>query len=259
MKIRSINNLVLILIAIGHLSSCSKDDTKNSQKNEEIATLNLSINNVVGNEELVLNNQTYTNTSGEKYTITDFKYILSNIELTSAEGETFRIPKEESYFLTTEAKPESLSIDLPNIPVGNYTTIKFGIGIDPGNYPIETGTLSLIEEAEAEQMLWKWAAGYQFVKIEGDFSTSSNTQTTPYKLHIGSLGDKQDNYKEVVLILKEVISVDTQNKAKINIKVDASKVFDAKNTISLEATPSIQVDIENSPLVSENTQLMFEL
>jgi len=146
--------LYLLMLAIT-FTSCDSDSSSSSV---EVGDFNLVFDNKVDQEDLTLNRGLfYTNGSNEDYRVSELKYIISNIELTKSNGDIYTIPVEESYFVIDEAGNKTAS--LSDIPVGNYTSVSFGFGVDPTKYPIESGTLNFIPTAEETGMLWTWSRG----------------------------------------------------------------------------------------------------
>lgn len=235
------------------LVSCNedKDDTT-----EQLGSLNLVFENTVGDQPLVLNDRSYENASGEEYQVSELKYIISNIELTRADNTVFAVPVQKSYFVINEDGATTASLD--SIPAGNYTKITFGFGVDPTKYPIESGSMNFIPTAEEAGMLWTWSAGYKFLKFEGTYSTTVDTEDTNlFMYHVGSHGANLDNYKEVSLALsKEITATATASQI---ISFDVAKIFDSTNTMSLVAKDDIQVDPENAPKIAENTRTAFSI
>jgi hypothetical protein len=70
------------------------------------------------------------------FKINKVKKYISNIVLTNEDGTTLKYPKSESYFIIDEATPASLLCKLENVPAGNYTKIKFGIGVDQQQFEL---------------------------------------------------------------------------------------------------------------------------
>ncbi|WP_010182075.1 MbnP family protein [Aquimarina agarilytica] len=245
--------LQLGLISMG-LIACNSDD----KKAPEFGNLNLSIANVVQDKELILNTESYTNASGESYKVSELKYILSDFVFVDKQGNEFEYPKADSYFLINEADTETLSIDFSKVPVGEYTAVKFGFGVDQSKFPIEQGTLNFVPKAEEAQMLWAWAAGYKFIKFEGTYETSENATANDFKIHVGSHGANIDNYKAIILPLNSLV-VTKDNIVSGGLKVDIAKVFDAVNKMSLSVKSDVQLDPENSPKYAANIQTMFSV
>ena len=241
------------------LFTCTTDDKNEAkQKEAEFGNVTLSVTNLVQNAALVLNSDSYTNASGETYSVSELKYILSDFVFIDNDGNEFVYPKSNSYFLINQADTETLSLNFSNVPAGEYTSLKFGFGVDQSKYPIKSGTLNFIPKAEEAKMLWGWAAGYKFIKFEGTYKTSAQATTKDFLIHVGSHGTNVDNYKEVALPLNSLV-VTTLKNTNTTLEVDIAKVFDAVNTMSLATKDEIQIDPENSPKYAANVQTMFSI
>lgn len=244
--------IVLFLIVI----SCKDDDNTVGTDTDTVGTVNFEFKNNIGNDLIALDTGSYTNQSNETYTISELKYIVSNIVLIKDNGEEFIYPVADSYFVINEEVAESKKLNLMNIPSGTFTKIKFGIGVDQSKYPIESGTASFIPTAEENDMLWNWSAGYKFIKFEGAFTPQGGT-AGDFLLHVGSHGATLDNYKEVILDLPGELIVGDGTTSGIAINADVAKIFDSTNTHSLAVKSEVQVDPENAPKLAENVSTMF--
>ncbi len=242
-------NIIIILFTLLVITSCKDDD------DVKVGSVNLSFNNNIENTSIVMNTASYTNKSNEIYTISELKYIISNIVLIKANGEEFKYPTEKSYFLINEEVAESKTIELSTISEGEYTKIRFGIGVDQSKYPLNDVN-NFIPTAQENEMLWSWSAGYIFLKFEGSYSVEGQN-SSDFKMHIGSHGTKLDNYKEVTLDLPTTLSIKENATSKVVINADIAKIFDSVNTHSLSIKSDIQVDPENAPKIAENSATMF--
>lgn len=235
------------------LLSCNED---NDDMDTAYGSLNLVFENTVASSPLTLNTQTYANLSGEGYSVSELKYIISNIQLTRSDNTVHTIPVDKSYFVINEAGIKTALLD--SIPVGDYTGINFGFGVDPTRYPIESGSVNFIPTAEEAGMLWTWSAGYKFLKFEGTYSTTVDTDdANPFTYHVGSHGANLDNYKEINLAFAKAVTASSTTTQIINF--DVAKIFDSTNTMSLVAKDDIQVDPENAPKIAENVRTAFSI
>ena len=244
-------NIIIILFTLLIVTSCKDDD------DVKVGSVNLSFNNKIENTSIVMNTASYTNKSNEIYTISELKYIISNIVLIKANGEEFKYPTEKSYFLINEKVAESKTIELSAISEGEYTKVRFGIGVDQSKYPLD-GINNFIPTAQENEMLWSWSAGYIFLKFEGSYSVGRQNNSD-FKMHIGSHGTKLDNYKEVTLDLPNTLTIKENATSKVVINADVAKIFDSVNTHSLSIKSDIQVDPENAPKIAENSATMFSV
>lgn len=234
------------------LSSC-KDDSNAIETSAIEITFD---NRISANQDLTLGTTVYINQNNESVVTNELKYIISNIALIQDNGTIFEYPKEDSYFVINEEDPSSLTLSLTGIPVGNYTQISFGIGVDQSKYPLDGGVMNFIPTAEEAGMLWNWAAGYKFIKFEGTYTPQGGTEA-PFVIHVGSHGQNLDNYKFVTLPLASTTTVATGNTATVTLEAYIQSIIDATNQIKFEDTNDIQVDPVNAPRIATNLESTF--
>lgn len=227
-----LKNIFAVLATATLLTSCNEDD---SILSNPTGTGNLTVefdNSYAGND-LVLGLPNSANSNGEILKVSTVKYIVSNIELTDENGTTFKYPKAESYFIINEADHASLFLNLHGIPSANYTRIKFGIGVDEQQWELGAeGQGDFLAHADAEDMLWSWAAGYKFIALEGMFTSATVTTETDFMIHTGKTGTAY-NYTEITLDLPQKALVRNEITPEIHIVADLSKVADGTNKVRL--------------------------
>jgi hypothetical protein len=255
-QIKKIIAVVAIAFALG---SCSNND------DEAVVgegNLGLEFDNVFGSSNLILNTQSNVTSQGETLKISDVKYIISNIVLTKEDGTTFTYPKSKSYFVVDEADAETQEIELENIPAGDYTKIKFGIGVDKAQFDLgATGQGNFLTIADEAGMMWSWSAGYKFVLFEGKFTSSTVTAETAFMVHTGQTGTDY-NYTEVTLDLPTKALVRTTITPDVHIFADVAKIIDGKNKIKLSdnnmgGMGAMIMGGTNLPLITANLSTMF--
>ncbi len=238
----------LIIMALVVSMSCDSED--------DLGSLNINFTNLVGNENLILQND-YNKNGEESFSVNELKYIISNIVLIDNRGNEFVYPQKDSYFLINEEAAHSKTIGLQGINANNYTSIRFGVGIDQSNYPLN-GVDNFVPTAEDNDMLWSWSAGYIFMKIEGRYS-SEQTEDGTFRYHIGSHGQNLDNYREVSLDFLQPIAVTASQTTEVDINFDVLKLFSGEFEMLLEDKDDIQIDPENAPKITENYTRAFEI
>jgi len=255
-KIIKIIALVAITFALG---SCSND---NDEETAGVGKLGVEFDNVFGSSNLILNTQNNVTSQGETLKISDVKYIVSNIVLTKEDGTTFVYPKAKSYFIVNEADAATQEIALENIPAGDYTKIKFGIGVDKTQFDLgASGQGDFLTIADKAGMLWSWSAGYKFVLFEGTFTSASVTTPTSFMVHTGQTGTDY-NYTEVTLDLPTKALVRTNITPDVHIFADVAKIIDGKNKIKLSdnnegGMGAMIMGGTNLPLITANLSNMF--
>ncbi len=246
---------LLLLCSISIIAlSCSDDfDDQAELTTVNSSNIELQFSHVVNTNSFNLG-QNYNNASNETYQINELKYIISNIAFIKQDETMVQIPVEDSYFIINAEDPDSFSIQLDQIPLGNYKRIEFGIGVDQSNYPLN-GSDNFIPETEALEMIWSWSAGFIFVKLEGDYTNAG--ELTPFLYHVGSHGTNLDNYKTVSL--EHTFEVNLNTTAVLPIEANIAAVFDGVHQMSLQEKDDIQVDPINAPKIAENVQNMFNI
>jgi len=162
-----------------------------------------------------------------------FKYIVSNITLTKADGTVFTYPKAQSYFLVDETDAASQLLKLENIPAGDYVSVGFGIGVDQQQWGLGAdGQGDFLALAQGEDMLWSWSAGYKFLAFEGTFTSPTVSPETVFMVHTGKTGTAY-NYTSVTLPLTNAALVRNTITPQIHVFADASKIIDGQHKIIL--------------------------
>ncbi|UHG89877.1 MbnP family protein [Spirosoma oryzicola] len=255
--------LLFVLITVGSaVVGCNTVDPE--QASDSVGSLALSVDNVVGNQDITLNTQTYKNALGEDFTVTKFNYFISNIRLKKADGTEYALPQANSYFLVEEEKPASQTMTLGGIPAGDYTGMTFLIGVDSlrslADISQRTGVL---DPALNNGMYWEWNSGYVFLKLEGTSPAAPTTDNRAFFYHVGGFGGGYNgkktinNLRSVTLSFNgDVVKVDPSLKPQVRLKVDALKVFDGPTKLSIAQNPQVMF-VPFSATIADNYASMF--
>ena len=237
--------ILALLCPIILLSSCKKDTDEISADTKSSFTLEFE--HQVNGAALALNSSTYKNAKGEDYKINVFKYYVSNVKLSKADGTTYLIP--ESYLLIDESKPSSKLVTISDVPTGDYTKIEYTIGVDYArNFAgAQTGALDPING-----MFWTWNSGYIFVKLEGT-SPQSAAAGNMLTFHIGGVTDPNNTIRTFVTELNTAnpLRVRIDGKPNMHFIVNAAALFTGKTDISF-ATLNFTMGGANSVIVANN-------
>ena len=97
------------------------------------------------------------------------KYYVSNFTLVKADGSETNF---KNYQLLDASEPSSLTFALDSVLNGEYTSVKFLIGVDSSrnHTGVQDGALDPVHG-----MIWSWNTGYIFFKHEGNFKDSTGT------------------------------------------------------------------------------------
>ena len=187
--------------------------------------LQLQFHHFVGSEPLLPDNS-YRNHFDEEFTVTKFRYYVSNIVVgNSVSGKKHKVVN--GYFLINEAEPESKTISL-TIPPGNYDTISFMLGVDSARNMsgAQTGALDPLHD-----MFWTWNTGYVMAKLEG----SSPLSKLPHHLieyHIGGYRHPHA-VQQVVSLPVKTIQVKSNNTLSVAIHADINQWFSGKHSLKI--------------------------
>jgi uncharacterized protein YceK len=161
-------NLSIAVIALLILSStgCKKDDPKQQPQPTEGAngTLQITMDLRWGPTLAPFSMNTWYVHPGtsDSLRFNNIKIYISNIKLKRADGTWWTEP--ESYRLVDANRPNGLSMNISNIPAGEYTEMQWMVGVDSARNVsgIQSGALD-----PSLGMFWTWTTGYIFIKAEG--------------------------------------------------------------------------------------------
>lgn len=256
-----LKNILAVMAMTFVLSSCSNNDDESVSGQGK---LHIEFDNVFGSADLILNSQSNVTSQGETLKISDVKYIVSNIVLTKEDGTTFTYPKTQSYFIVSEANAASHILELNNIPAGNYTKIKFGIGVDEAQYNLgEMAQGDFYAAAQNEEMTWSWSAGYKHILFEGMFTSSTVTTPTVFMVHTGKSGANY-NYTDVTLNFPDKALVRATITPEVHLFADVAKIIDGTNKVILSdnnmgGMGAMIMGGANLPLITNNLSGMFSV
>ncbi len=222
-------------------SSCDdNDDTTDVQPVENAKTTN-TFDARVGKADFALNKDF---TIGSRtYNFSKLRYWVSNVTLVDAKGTEYLIP--DSYYLMEEVGDLNLSgtisdsltyparkresIDVEDIPAGEYKSIKFSIGIDAkhnDNLSLQAGELSIANGMS--NIAWMWHTSYIFSSVAG--SVKEGTTSANFLAETGL----NANYKTVSVDFSAPVNFSTAKGVVLNL--DVTKVIDG---IDLIKTPKV--------------------
>lgn len=276
---KNIQIVALLFSAGSLLVSCNSDDSATVIEENTFGDAELFFDNGVNGDKLILGGS-YLNSNGETLTINRFNYIISNIVLIKADGTEYTYPKAQSYFIVSQ-EADLHTVNLQNIPAGDYVKVKFGLGIDQQKYlEGETAQQEFWDYAVQHNLTWTWNTGYRFINFEGTFKPAHAAKHedhenpdheepatgTPgmynFQIHQGS-NTATDNYREITLNLPTTARVRKGEKPSIHIVADANKIADGQNKIILHdnlnaaGTNASIMGGENLIKIAENTLQMF--
>lgn len=248
----------ILFTAILSTSSCKKD------KDDLTGTgpVTIEFDNRFGDGPLNFGTA-YTNQNGEEVTLNLFNYYVSNFVLLKEDGTEYIVPKDECYHLVRHDVTATHSLTINNVPAGEYTKVKFIIGVDSlkstSDASQRTGDLDVATNGD---MYWMWNSGYIFMKMEGT-SPSSTAIGNIFNYHIGLYGGYAtptiNNLKSVTLsVTDDKIIVGKERAPEVHVYTDAKEVFGSPNPLFVSASAVI-MGSPASVNVAANYADMFKL
>lgn len=175
------------MLAFG-FNSCKKEDDDDHRHTDGTGHLHLYFKNVMGTIDYMANHEHALNNNGRKYSFTNLRYYVHDINLVKADGTKQSIGNQ--YLLVSGANVSEL--DLEGLPAGSYTGLTFKVGVDSTtNKTVDPSTLDSGNPlaSTSPSMYWSWASGYIFFRIDGQVDTSvagNGSANFPFEMHLGT-------------------------------------------------------------------------
>lgn len=252
------HHIILVVIAglFLSLSSC-KNNEETPEPASQTQNLSFKMSTVIGSKPLDFTS-VFTTTAGARYTLSSFRYYVSNIRLVKQDGSVY--PITGKYLLVN---PAIENYDLGEVPVGDYKGLKFAVGIDsvtnhkdPTVYPT-TNPLAI----QSPAIHWSWNSGYIFLMMEGSCDTTdTNTDVQTYGqfshplfYHIG-----MDMLYREVNLNNASFAVKANEEKSVHIQADLDKFF-AGIDIKTENGSHTMGSMPLATRLANNIQTMFQV
>ena len=216
-------------------------------------TLKITFTNTVKGAPLVLNTGVYTNPFSETYTISKFKYYISNIGLNSSYD---FYNENESYHLVDAANAGSKSFSF-QAKTNAYFSLALTIGVDSlrNVSGAQTGALD-----PTKDMFWTWSTGYIMAKIEGNspFSTQVNNKV---EYHIGGFSGTNNVLQKLTIILPvgKNLNIREGKTSEIFINADLDKWWQNPNNLKITVNPVCTTPGTLAKQITDNYAGMFTI
>jgi hypothetical protein len=229
--------------------SCKKDPGTllNGPANTGYTTTNdvkINVTNVVDNSVLQLSPGVpytslmarYVNAHGDTFTVSKFKYFISNIKLRRPDG-TYYIEPESYRIVDASDSLGTCKFAIRNVPMGNYISVEFMIGVDSARNTsgAQTGDL-----AQTDDMYWSWNQGYIFLKLEGYSYSAPPSALYNLLYHVGGFFHPYYNIKTVSLpFTQNALIVDADHVSKVYLKANVQEFFRSSTIIDVSTMPIV--------------------
>ncbi|MFM7015529.1 MAG: MbnP family protein [Bacteroidota bacterium] len=253
---KQIKRLLFFSIIAINIISCNDDDTPTPSgggtTTYNAGEVGIEFQHIAGTVFLDPTGATnYVNSSGETFSVTNFRYYISNLKLIKEDGTRYVVPN--SYFLIDANDTNSMKITLANIPGGKYTGVEYLIGVDSTRNVsgIQSGALDPVNG-----MFWSWTQGYIFMKLEGNSPAATNNF---YEFHIGGFTGSYNTLRNVSIdFTPSVLIVDGgKREAEIHILTDVLELFKNPVNWTIAGHSSITMPGAKADSIASNYADMF--
>ncbi len=219
-----------------------------AQKKLPAPNLKISFVNTVNHAPLVLDSVMYTNPFTENYTISKFKYYISNLFLTGNK----KIIIKNSYYLIDEKNITGNSMQF-YVPPGKYNSISFLLGVDSikNVSGAQSGALD-----PTNDMFWTWNTGYVMAKLEGH-SPASTVVNNKVEYHIGGFSGADNVLKTIAFPV--VINIKKDTVIEIVIEADINAWWQIPNDILIAQNPVCTNPGVLAKKIADNYSNMFSI
>lgn len=190
----------------------------------------------------------YTNPSGETYTIRKLRYYISNPSFELQKGAQKKI---ESYLIDAFSKD---SFDVKMNSAG-LKSLKFLLGVDSLHNcsGAQSGDLDPLNS-----MFWTWQTGYINFKLEG-FSPQAQNEVNKLEYHIGGYKGANKTMRNIELRFTSPIQIANGKRTIVYINVNLDKLWKAKNEFTIKESSIITQPGKKAVMVAENLDDIFQL
>lgn len=236
------------------LTSCQEDDTDPALLEADGAA-SLMIDARFSNADFELE-KAFRAPSGNQeitYTFSSLRYWVSNVTLIDEKGVEYLVP--DSFYLMEETGEIPVQdgtygkvypankrevIELKDIPAGNYTGLKFNIGVEPkynDNLSIRAGELNALNGMASAS--WMWFTSYIFTSAAGKMAlASSPDQVQNFFWETGS----NDMFAEKEIEFPTVIRISSATTSAIDMELDMQKVMNLEGAWDTRVIGATQVE-----------------
>lgn len=240
----------LVALLLSAITLLFSNFSEGPSKKAKIGTVRIIFKNTVAGIPLILDSAKYKNVFGESFTVTKFKYYISNVSLENKSGKQ---TERESYHLADARDSTSLNFSYP-VAEGSYRNLFFLLGVDSirNCSGAQTGALDPMND-----MFWTWNSGYVMAKLEGGADTSKAMHRMEY--HIGGYKASDNVVQKINLHAATPIIISEGKETVITIETDISKWWQTIDKITIAENPVCTTPGSLAKRIASNYNNMFSI
>lgn len=217
-------NILLLLLVVLVVSACRKDDVQTEEK----GTATVEYEFVFGMNETPFSlNQLFVHPmTSDSLTFNVFKFYVSNVQLQKSDGTWWEVPESYHLICLDCANPVK-TIELKDIPTGDYKAMKYTLGVDSTRNVsgAQTGALD-----PANGLYWDWNSGYIMLMAEG---TSPQSTTGTFAFHLGGFSGDFDIVTPREATFGSTLNITTTSNTKVKFKANVAKLWHNGASVSV--------------------------
>ncbi len=199
-------------------------------------------------------NTGYLNTLGEDFTVTAFKFYVSNISFDHDGAQTAH--EKESYHLADGLDASTHSF-VVSIDKKHFNQLSFLVGVDSTRNVsgAQTGALD-----PSRGMFWTWNTGYIMAKLEGTSSFSAAVNNS-FVYHIGGFKENEKAQRAVTLSFPggQQLLLEKNRTPEIVIEVNLDKWFSSVHNLPIATNTLWMTPGGLSLQYADNYATMFKI
>ena len=239
--------MFIIVSCFSLLVACKKKDVTPVTSIENIPTglLKFHLHTYIGENEVDAYGVETQMPDGRSITLNMAQLYISEIQLVKLDGSLYKVPCNGVLKVL-----ESDGVTIGEIPVGNYKSIRFKVGLTPivnALEPLTTGYVNLLNQPEMWLSSSAQPDGYAFLNFAGSIDTTSSKtgKQIPFEYKIGT--DANVTYVEMPTqnfsIYKDVVEY-------VHMKIEYDRLFE-DITLTNNANLHVKSKTENAlPIVN---------
>lgn len=249
---KTLKYLTFGLAALGLIVGCDKDEDDDPTPTNTKKEVHLHISHEFDGNSFALD-QNFSLGTGEVVKFSTAQFYASNPSL--MDDDQVMEMLDTKHMLIT---PSVTDVELGETEAGHKHMFMINLGIDSlTNATVQPSDISDVDDplgAQLNSMWWSWAAGYMFLKFEGEIDyDGDNTFDASFEYHIGT--------NAFYTNLSEMIHTDVEQSDThfdLEMEVDYAKIFDQLDLMTELKTKTMN----NMPLaikIADNFESAIEL
>jgi hypothetical protein len=172
---------VLSTLIVLIMAGCGDD---NPAATEQPISVDVFFDFTVGGQPLLLNQMIYDNPAGRKYSIKTLRFVLSDIQIHSQQGNNVKL-KDVHYFTMSDPSTQTIHFQ-GGVPHADWDRVTFTFGLDETRN-VRDKYVSMTKFHT--EMAWPTGLGanlgYHYMQLEGNYEVTPGGATAGYTTHTG--------------------------------------------------------------------------